>query len=140
MMRDAQFDRGYSIGEIARQTSVNIETIRYYERIGIMPEPDRLANGYRQFSHDHLKRLSFVKKCRELGFTLKEVHTMLMMVDSDNLSCGEIHEMTTGHLDAIEQRIRRLRKLKGVLSKMADQCTQGNVPECPVIDALFEAA
>ncbi len=130
--------RGFTIGRLSKMTGVNIETIRYYERIGVMQAPDRTANGYRQFTHNDLKRLSFVKKCRELGFSLEEIRTMLVMVDSENLSCGEIHDMTTGHLAAVEQRIRRLRKLKGVLKKMADQCTQGDVPDCPVIDALFE--
>jgi MerR family transcriptional regulator, mercuric resistance operon regulatory protein len=139
-MPETNIFRAFTIGHLSKKTGVNIETIRYYERIGVMLEPDRTANGYRQFSHDDLKRLSFVKKCRELGFSLEEVRTMLVMVDNDHLSCGEIHEMTTGHLAAVEQRIRRLRSLKGVLSKMADQCTQGDVPDCPVIDALFETA
>jgi len=135
---DSKAGRGYSIGKMAHETGVNIETIRYYERIGIMPEPDRMANGYRQFSHDELKRLIFVRKCRELGFSLREVRTLLDLVDSDHFSCGEIHQMTVGHLSKVDEKMARLRKLKTVLRQMADECSQGDVPACPIIDALFE--
>jgi len=139
-MEDANISRGYAIGEISRLTGINIETIRYYERIGIMPKPDRTAGGYRQFSHDHLKRLSFVRKSRDLGFSLKEVRTLLSMVDDDHFTCGEIHEITREHLNAIDAKMAALRKLKSVLATMAEKCSQGDVPECPVIEALFEVA
>jgi MerR family transcriptional regulator, mercuric resistance operon regulatory protein len=137
-MGGSKLNLGYSIGALSRETGVNIETIRYYERIGIMPEPDRTANGYRQFNHDQLKRLIFVRKCRELGFSLREVRTLLEMVDSDSLSCGETYEMTVKHLRAVDEKMARLSKLKGVLRSMADECSRGDVPACPIIDALFE--
>ncbi len=130
--------RGYAIGELSRLSGVKIETIRYYEKIGIMPEPGRTPSGYRQFGHQHLKRLSFVRKSRNLGFTLKEVRALLSMVDQDNFSCGEIHAITLEHLAEIDAKMAALRKLKSVLGRMANQCSQGDVPECPVIDALFE--
>jgi MerR family transcriptional regulator, mercuric resistance operon regulatory protein len=137
-MGNAEYSKGYAIGELSRLTGVNIETIRYYERIGIMPKPDRTAGGYRQFGYQHLKRLSFVRKSRNLGFSLKEVRALLSMVDEDHFSCGEIHAITLEHLTEIDTKMDALRKLKSVLSKMANECSQGDVPECPVIDALFE--
>jgi MerR family transcriptional regulator, mercuric resistance operon regulatory protein len=139
-MEISKSQRGYSIGELASLTGVHFETIRYYERIGIMPRPDRLANGYRQFNHDHLKRLNFIHKCRDLGFSLKKVEKLLGMVDHNDLTCGEIHEITLEHLTEVNAKLSRLRKLKNVLKSMSNECSQGEVPECPVIDALFEAA
>ncbi len=130
--------KGYLIGVLSRETGVNIETIRYYERIGIMPKPDRTPGGYRQFSQDELKRLTFVRKCRELGFSLREVRTLLELVDSDHFSCGEIHELTVRHLRAIDEKMARLDKLKTVLTSMSNQCSRGDVPACPIVDALFE--
>jgi len=129
---------GYLIGVLSRETGVNIETIRYYERIGIMPKPDRTASGYRQFSQDELKRLTFVRKCRDLGFSLREVRTLLDLVDSDHFSCGEIHDMTVQHLRAIDEKMARLDKLKSVLTTMSNECSRGDVPACPIVDALFE--
>jgi MerR family transcriptional regulator, mercuric resistance operon regulatory protein len=132
--------RGYAIGEISRKTGVNIETIRYYERIGIMTKPDRTASGYRQFSYEHLKRLSFIRKSRVLGFRLEEIRALLSMVDSRSFSCGEIHEMTMEHLVTVQQKLSDLRALEKALKSMAAKCSKGDVPDCPVIDALFDAA
>ncbi|NOX41377.1 MAG: helix-turn-helix domain-containing protein [Alphaproteobacteria bacterium] len=137
-MDNAKAGKGYLIGVLSRETGVNIETIRYYERIGIMPKPDRTPGGYRQFSQDQLKRLTFVRKCRELGFSLREVRTLLELVDSHKFSCGEIHEMTVQHLRAIDEKMARLGKLKTVLTSMSNECSRGDVPACPIVDALFE--
>jgi len=137
-MQSTQFQRGYSIGEIARRAGVNLETVRYYERIGIMPKPDRLPNGYRQFSHEHLKRLSFIHRSRNLGFSLKTIRALLKLVDEDHLSCSEIHQMTLAHLSDVDEKLVQLQNLRAALKTMSDKCTMGNVPDCPVIDALFE--
>ena len=80
--------RGYPIGEMSKHTGVNIETIRYYERIKIMPQPDRTAGGNRQYNHDELKRLSFIKTSRELGFSINEIRALLEMVDRQDFTCG----------------------------------------------------
>ena len=130
--------RGYSIGQLAKLSGVHLETIRYYERIDMMPEPDRLPNGYRQYEHPHLKRLNFIHKSRDLGFSLKTIRLMLMMVDHNELSCGEIHDITIEQLDEIDAKMRRLSRLSSVLKVMSEKCSRGEVPECPVIDALFE--
>ncbi len=131
--------RGYAIGEMSRRTGVNTETIRYYERINIMPKPDRTAGGNRQFNHDHLKRLSFIKKSRELGFSIDEIRALLEMVDRQDFTCGEVHGLTVQHLASVREKIRGLRKLEKALAEMAAKCSQGDVPDCPILETLFEA-
>ncbi len=130
--------RGYQIGEMSRQTSVNIETIRYYERIGIMPEPDRSSGGTRQYDHDHLKRLFFIRRSRELGFSIQEIRALLAMVDSHEYSCADVHQLTIAHLSDVQSKIADLKKLEKALKQMAAECSRGDVPECPIVDTLFE--
>ena len=138
-MADITNARGYPIGAMSRETGVNIETIRYYERIELMPKPDRTAGGNRQYTHDHLKRLSFIKRSRELGFSIEEIRAMLTMVDQDGVTCGEVHTMTMEHLDSVKEKIRHLKKLERALTAMAAECAKGDVPDCPIIETLFEA-
>lgn len=130
--------RGYAIGEISRRTGVNIETVRYYERINIMPKPDRTAGGNRQYNYDQLKRLSFIKTSRELGFSIDEIRTLLEMVDQQDFTCGEVHDLTIGHLASVREKIKGLRKLEKALVSMAAECSQGEVPDCPILTTLFE--
>ncbi len=130
--------RGYAIGAMSKRTGVNIETIRYYEKIGVMPQPDRTAGGRRQYDHDLLKRLSFVKTSRELGFSITEIRALLEMVDRQDFSCAEVHDLTIAHLASVREKIESLRKLEEALAGMAAECSQGDVPECPIIDTLFE--
>lgn len=129
--------RGYAIGEISRETGVNIETIRYYERIGIMPKPDRTEGGNRQYNHDQLKRLSFIKRCRELGFGIEEIRALLQMVDRADFTCAEVHTMTVDHLATVKKKVADLRRLEKALRSMAAECGKGDVPDCPIIDTLF---
>ena len=131
--------RGYPIGEMSKRTGVNIETIRYYERIKIMPQPDRTAGGNRQYNYDQLKRLSFIKTSRELGFNINEIRALLEMVDEQDFTCGEVHELTIGHLASVREKIKGLRKLEKALVSMASECSQGDVPDCPILETLFEA-
>ena len=130
--------RGYPIGAMSKLTGVNIETIRYYERIALMPKPDRTAGGNRQYNHDQLKRLSFIKRSRELGFSIDEIRALLGMVDQDGVSCGEVHSMTMVHLKSVQEKITSLKKLEVMLVKMASECAQGDVPECPILETLFD--
>ena len=130
--------RGYPIGEMSKRTGVNIETIRYYERIKIMPQPDRTAGGNRQYNYDQLKRLSFIKTSRELGFNMNEIRALLEMVDEQDFTCGEVHELTIGHLASVREKIKGLRKLEKALVSMASECSQGDVPDCPILETLFE--
>lgn len=129
--------RGYPIGAMSRETGVNIETIRYYERIEIMPKPDRTEGGNRQYNQDQLKRLFFIKRCREIGFGIGEIRALLSMVDHQDFTCGEVHDMTVEHLTNVKKKISDLRRLERSLTTMAAECSKGDVPECPIIDTLF---
>ena len=130
--------RGYSIGELSRYALVNIETIRYYERVAVMPEPERSSGGNRIYNEQQIKRLFFIKRCRDLGFSLDGIRAMLSMVDDDNLSCRQVHNRTVSHLDNISKKLKDLRKMQAVLKQMAATCSKGDVPDCPIVDSLFE--
>lgn len=137
-MSDFTNTRGYAIGEMSKRSGVNIETVRYYERIGIMPKPDRTSGGNRQYNHDQLKRLSFIKTSRELGFSIEEIRALLEMVDRQDFTCGEVHGLTIEHLTSVREKINGLRKLEKALVGMAAECSQGDVPDCPILETLFE--
>ena len=126
-----------TIGEVSRLSGVNIETIRYYERIGALPRPPRTAGGHRVYDRDRLQRLRFIRRGRELGFSLDELRAMLRYVDDGTLTCGDIHGMTMAHLADVREKIADLRRLERVLKEMAAECSRGNVPECPIIETLF---
>lgn len=126
----------YGIGALSDRTGVNIETIRYYERIGVMPEPPRTAGGQRVYDSGHFKRLAFIRRTRELGFSLDEVRALLGLVDGGDYTCGEVHAMTLGHIADIRRKIADLRRMERVLKGMAAKCEGGDLPECPILDAL----
>ena len=138
-MMDFSAARALAIGEMSRKTGVNIETIRYYERIGVMPEPVRTEGGHRAYDAEQLKRLFFIKRSRELGFSLGEIRALLDLVGSGNYSCSEVHSMTVSHLATVRKKLADLRRLERVLKEMTAQCSRGDVPECPIIDTLFDA-
>jgi MerR family mercuric resistance operon transcriptional regulator len=129
----------FPIGALSKRSGVNIETIRYYEKIGVMPKPGRTAAGYRIYGPDHLKRLSFVRRGRELGFSLDELRGLLQLVDGHSYTCAEVRAMTLKHLAEIRGKIADLRRLKRVIADTSAQCTGERVPECPIIDVLFDA-
>ena len=127
------------IGELSRTTGVNIETIRYYERETILPPPQR-DSGNRRIYHDgDIRRLNFIHKCRGLGFSLKEITSLLSLVDSGNFTCRQVHDLTLHHAEQVSEKIESLNRMEKVLVEMAEQCSQGNVPQCPIIDILFES-
>ena len=132
--------RAYAIGAMASKTGVKVETIRYYERIALMPDPDRTQGGNRQYGHEHLKRLSFIRRGRQLGFSIGDIRALLAMVDRRDFTCAEVHAMTLGHLADIERKIADLQRLRRVLKAMAAQCDTGDTPDCPILDGLFEVA
>lgn len=127
-----------TIGALSARSGVNIETIRYYEKIGVMPSPTRSASGYRIYGPEHVRRLHFVRRGRELGFGLDELRGLLRLVDGHTYTCEEVHALTVEHLTDIRQKIADLQRLERVMSDMAAQCTRDQVPQCPIIDALFE--
>ena len=124
-------------GVIAARTGVNIETVRYYERIGLLPAPPRSEGGHRIYDEDMLRRLNFIRRSRELGFTLNEVRGLLQLVDGGDYTCGEVESLTTAHLGEVRRKLADLKRLERVLREMVAGCQGGEVPECPVIEALF---
>ncbi len=126
-----------TIGALSKHTGCNIETIRYYERIHILPAPPRTEGGHRLYGWGHFKRLMFIRRSRELGFSLEEVRGLLSLVDGGDYTCAEVRTLTLKHADEIKRKITDLRKMERVLKDMASQCEGGEIPECPVIDALF---
>lgn len=125
-----------SIGELSAITDCNSETIRYYERIEILRKPPRSAGGHRQYDQDAVQRLAFVRKCRDLGFSLDQVRELLRFVDGGNYTCDEVRTMAVNHMASVKRKITDLNKMKRVLTDMVNQCDGGQVPDCPIIDAL----
>jgi MerR family mercuric resistance operon transcriptional regulator len=130
---------GFTIGALSEQSGVNIETIRYYEKIGVMPTPVRSGGGYRIYGPDEVKRLHFVRRGRELGFSLDELRGLLRLVDGHRYTCAEVRTITVDHLSEVRRKITDLRHIERVMAEMAARCTGGRVPDCPIIDALFAA-
>ena len=126
--------------DLARLTGCNLETIRYYENIGIMPDPPRTAKNYRAYDETHVARLRFVMRSRDLGFTLEEIRDLLGLVDGKAGTCADVQAMATRHIESVRAKIVVLRRIETVLSETVSQCTGDDVPECAVIDALAEIA
>ena len=124
-------------GELARRSGCHLETVRYYEKIGLLPPPARSQGGHRLYQIDDQRRLRFILRGRELGFSIEELRSLLSLVDSDSYTCGEIHNLTVGHLGGVRQKIIDLKRLERTLAKISEECSGGAVPQCPVIDALW---
>lgn len=132
----SQTVKGIAIGELSYRTGVNIETIRYYEKIKMLPAPPRTKSGRRVYGPTEVRKLAFVRRARELGFTLDEIRALLRLVER-GYSCGEVQELTRHHLTAVKQKIADLRRIERILRKTSEQCVGGKVPACPIIDVLF---
>ena len=125
-----------SIGVLAKRTGCNIETIRYYEKIGLLPPPARSGAGHRIFDADQLRRLRFVRRARGLGFALDEVRALLRLADDRQQSCAQARSITEGHLADIRARIADLKAMERVLRDTVRLCADGTKPTCPIIEAL----
>lgn len=124
------------IGDLSGASGVNIETIRYYERVGLLPVPARLPNGRRSYGEADARRLGFVRHARDLGFDLSAVRVLLALQEQPEASCEDASRIAQEQLEAVEDRISRLLKLRDELSRMVKECRQGRVSECRVIEAL----
>ncbi|MGR3837907.1 MAG: MerR family transcriptional regulator [Cognatishimia sp.] len=124
-------------GALSKRSGCNIETIRYYEKIELLLPPERSAGGHRLYSDLDQRRLRFIMRGRELGFSIDELRGLMSMANTGNHSCEEIHAMTLAHMESVRQKIDDLARLEKTLSNIAAQCTSNTVPDCPVIDALW---
>ena len=127
---------GMAIGELARATGTKAETIRYYERIGLLPRPSRTAANYRSYGTDELVRLSFIRRARALGFSIEQVSALLDLADRRERSCEAVDALARQHLETIEATIADLTALRRELSDLISQCRQGTIAECRILDAL----
>ena len=129
-------DQAIQIGELSRRTGCNIETIRYYERIGLMPAPPRRGR-YRSYGGEDVGRLGFVRRARELGFTLDEVRALLGLAASGKASCAEVRDLAASHLQDVRARIADLKRMERVLAGSVRACDAGQDPGCPLIQTLY---
>ena len=129
----------YSIGELAAAAHCKVETVYYYEKISLMPKPPRTEGGHRVYSLDHIKRLHYIRRSRELGFSINQITDLLTFIDEPNHYCGEVKAMAMAHAHNVQQKIDDLHRLKAALNKMVSQCKGKNykVEDCPIIDSLF---
>ena len=126
-----------AIGILSKNTGTNVETIRYYERVRLLPAPARSAGGYRLYGTEHLKRLSFIRRARALGFSLEEVRTLLKLADERKRPCAEVRVVAEAHLDDVRAKIGDLKAMERVLKATVARCAKGTGSHCPVIDALY---
>ena len=122
--------------ELADRSGCNIETIRYYEKIGVLPDPPRTESGYRLYDERHVARLRFVLRARELGFPIDDIRGLLNLVDGGTQTCAEVKVLTEKHLEDVRARISDLKRIERVLAQTAKHCSGEEVPECPVLQAL----
>jgi MerR family mercuric resistance operon transcriptional regulator len=125
-----------TIGRLSAASGCKIETIRFYERSGLLPAPPRTEGGHRIYAEDHLRRLAFIRRAREHGFTLDEVRALLALADREGGTCAEVRDVTMRHLLDVRARLADLRRLERVLAATVAGCKGGDVPDCPVLDAL----
>lgn len=123
------------IGLAADQSGVNVETIRYYERIGLVPAPPRDAGGRRVYSSGEVRRLAFIRRARALGFSLDDIGSLLALSRAGG-SCDAVKAITEGHLERVRGKIAELERMARVLGETAARCADGTAPGCPIIDAL----
>ncbi|MBI1365934.1 MAG: MerR family DNA-binding protein [Alphaproteobacteria bacterium] len=134
-MTDARGDAS-PIGEASRRTGVHIETIRYYEKIGLLPPPPRTSGGRRAYGAAQMRRLAFIRRARELGFSLKEIRALLGLGDRGVATCADVCAITERHLESIRAKIADLQKLESFLMRNMRDCSGEAVPECAILDAL----
>jgi DNA-binding transcriptional MerR regulator len=128
----------YSIGSLSQLSGVNIETIRYYEKVDLLPALSRASNGYRQYDVTSLERLAFIRRGRELGFSIDEIRELLQLAHHPERPCADADRMTRAHLNDIEGKIRDLQRMRRALTQVA-HCTSRTAEHCELLGALARA-
>ena len=128
-------DKSFTIGALARTAGVNVETIRYYQRRGLLPKPGKPVAGYRRYPAETLARLRFIKRAQELGFTLREIAELLAL---GSASCRETQQLAEHKRANIEARMKDLRAMRRTLNRLIKSCRAGGTTACPIIDSLSE--
>lgn len=129
-----------TIGALSGRTGVNIETIRYYERIGILPVPSRTESGRRTYGPEKVRQLAFVRRARELGFSLDDIRALLALAEPGQVSCADVRRIAMDHLEDVRAKLADLAKLEHVLAGTVARCSGEKAPACPVLDVLNASA
>ena len=127
-----------SIGDLGRRTHCKVQTIRWYEEVGLLPPPARTAGGHRVYGPQHLARLDFIRHARELGFPLDAVRTLLDLSDRPDRPCDEAHTLASAQLSLVEDKLRRLDALRVELTRMTDVCNGGVAAACRILETLAD--
>ena len=130
----------FSIGELAKRTGSKVQTIRYYEQTGLMPQPGRTAGNHRFYGQTHVDRLAFIRHSRELGFPLDAIRELLDLSDDPNRQCDQADRIARAHLHEVKTRIASLAALQSELERMVRQCRHGRIADCRVIEVLADHA
>ncbi len=125
-----------TIGTLATTTGCAVDTIRYYERVGLLPIPPRTRGGHRQYAEADRKRLLVIRRSRQLGFSLEEIRAVLALADRRAIDCAAVRDVATRHLEGLERQIRELEAWRGTLERLIAACEQAGGPSCPLLDAL----
>lgn len=128
--------RSLTIGRLAQSAGVNLETIRYYERIGLMPAPSRTSGGHRSYEPEHTQRLRFIRRSRELGFGLDAIRRLIALSDPGVAACREVRDLAQDHIAGVDAKIADLQRLRRVLRQAVADCHDGHTVRCPVIEEL----
>jgi MerR family transcriptional regulator, copper efflux regulator len=129
--------QGLTIGKLAKAANVGVETVRFYEREGLIAEPPRRRSGYRQYPPDTVRRVLFIRRAKELGFSLKEISELLSLRVEPSITCADVRAVARGKISDIETKISQLERMKAALDRLARACRgQGPTSECPILDAL----
>lgn len=130
-------DQAMTIGKVAKLAEIGIETIRFYEREGLLEEPVRTRSGYRLYSEDAVKRLRFIKKAKELGFTLKEILDLLSLKIDPKATKADVKNRVEAKIAGVQEKIETLKRIQRALKHLAESCDgHGPIHECPIIEAL----
>jgi MerR family copper efflux transcriptional regulator len=128
-----------TIGEVAKAADVGVETVRFYEREGLIAPPPRRTSGYRQYPPETIRRVRFIRRAKDLGFTLKEIGELLSLRVAPGTTCAEVRAMAVEKIGNVEEKIAELQRIKDVLNRLARACSgQGPTSECPILDMLDE--
>ena len=129
---------GLKIGDLAKATGTKVETVRYYESIGLLPAAERTSANYRNYTAAHVDRLRFIRHARGLGFAIADIRSLLDLADEPGRDCSEVDRIASGHLQAVEAKIAQLGLLRDELSRMLGQCRGGQVESCRIMEVLAD--
>ncbi|KFC75515.1 Transcriptional regulator, MerR family [Bosea sp. LC85] len=139
MLEAKKLERVVPIGGLSDRTGVKVETIRYYEQVGLLPPPERSEGNQRRYGRRHIERLAFIKHARDLGFPVEGIRTLLRLSDNPAMACDEAHAIAVSHLDEVRDKIAKLRSLETELARIAVTCSGGvKACDCAIIEALAD--